>query len=118
MTVKNALKQLAPKKTEEVKEQAAEETPIDLKEILDLISIRQYLATTVNNPAFDRPTVNFVSHSLILVDKKIVSLLQGEDFKEYINYGDVKQAVKEVVDQNNIRSGLQINSFGVFEKKK
>ena len=55
--------------------------------------------------------------SLSIVNRK-VSLLQGNDFKDYINYKDIGQAIQDVVNNNNIKSGLQRNPHtGQLEKK-
>jgi hypothetical protein len=55
--------------------------------------------------------------ALLMIDKKIVSLLQSDDFREYVNYGDVRKAVEEVASLNNIKSGLQRNPHsGQWEK--
>lgn len=79
---------------------------MDLKEITDLIAIRQYVVNSTNNPAIDRTTVNFMNGVLILLDNKIIGLLQSDDFKEYVDYKDVKKAIQEVAKITNIKSGL------------
>ena len=78
-----------------------------LNEITDLISVRQYVYNSISNSSIDRATVNVMSGMLILIDKKIMSLLQENKFKEYIDYKDVKKAVEEVARINNIRSSLK-----------
>jgi len=80
---------------------------MDLKELVDLIAIRQYVVNSTANPAIDRATVNFMNGALLLIDKKIISILQGTEFKEYINYGDVQLAKQEAANITNIRSGLK-----------
>ena len=123
MPIKNALKQLSPAKPaveEEVGEFVAEEEelpPLDRKELVDLIAIRQYVVNATANPTMDRPSVNYLNGSLILIDKKILGILQSPQFKEYINYSNVGSAIKQVVEQNNIKSGLQRNPYtGQLEK--
>ena len=78
-----------------------------LNEITDLISVRQYVSNSISNSSIDRATVNVMSGMLILIDKKILSLLQDNKFKEYVGYKDVKKAIEEVVKINNIKSGLK-----------
>jgi hypothetical protein len=78
-----------------------------LNEITDLITVRQYVYNSISNSSIDKATVNVMSGMLILIDKKILSLLQDNKFKEYIDYKDVKKAVEEVVRINNIKSGLK-----------
>ena len=80
---------------------------MDLRELVDLIAIRQYVINSTGNPAIDRNTVNCMNGILILLDKKIIAILQGDDFKEYIGYKDVRQAIEEVARITNIKSGLK-----------
>jgi hypothetical protein len=55
--------------------------------------------------------------ALLMIDKKIVSLLRSDDFKEYVEYKDVRKAIEEVANANNIKSGLQRNpNTGHWEK--
>lgn len=79
---------------------------MDLTELNSLIGVRTYVINVINNSAFDRTIVNDLNGMLILLDKKIVSLLRGVEFKQYIGFEDVKKAIQEVVDLNNIKSGI------------
>lgn len=85
---------------------------MDNKEINELINIRQYMVSAINNPAIDRQMVSTLQGMLILIDKKICNILIGDDFKEYIGFADVKKAISEVAQINNIKSGLK--NFKVF----
>lgn len=90
---------------------------MDLKELVDLIAIRQYVINSTSNPTIDRATVNYMNGVLLLLDKKIIKLLQSDDFKKYVEYKDVKKAIEEAANFNNIRSGLQRNPHtGQLEK--
>lgn len=80
---------------------------MDLRELVDLITIRQYVVNSTANPAIDRETVNFMIGSLLLIDKKIIGILKDKEFKEYINYGDVQKAKIEAAQITNIKSGLK-----------
>jgi hypothetical protein len=80
---------------------------MDLKELSDLITIRQYVVNSTGNMSLDRPTVNELNGILILLDKKIVGILKGTEFKDYIGYEGVKQAIEDVVRITNIKSGLK-----------
>lgn len=80
---------------------------MDLKEITELVSIRQYVVNSTANPAINRETVSYMNGLLILLDKKIVSLLKSDDFKEYIDYQNVRQAIEDVARITNIKSGLK-----------
>ncbi len=119
MTIKNALKQLSPKPPvpEEGDEVVEETPPLDRQEIIDLIAIRQYVVNSTANPAIDRATVNYMNGLLLMLDKKIMGLLQSDEFKDYIDYKDVRKAIEEVASINNIKSGLQRNPrTGQLEK--
>lgn len=106
MTIKNALKQLAPR-TSHGDGQEEEQEPLDIQEIVTLITIRQYVVNSTANPALDRKSVNYMNGVLLMIDKKIMSLLEDDRFKEYINYKDVRKAVEEVVKLNDIKSGIR-----------
>ena len=79
----------------------------DLEELTSLITIRQYVVNSTGNPAIDKSTVNYLNGLLIMIDKKIISLLQSNEFKEYVNYSDVGKAIQEVRNITNIKSGLK-----------
>lgn len=79
---------------------------MDLQEITNLIKVREYILTSIGNPYFDRQTVNTLNGMLILIDGKIVNLLQSDSFKEYINFKDVKKAIQDVARITNIKSGF------------
>lgn len=90
---------------------------MDLKELVDLITLRQYVVNSTANPAIDRATVTYMNDTLLLLDKKIISLMQSDEFKEYLDYKNVRQAREEVAAITNIKSGLQRNPrTGQLEK--
>lgn len=90
---------------------------MDLKELTDLINIRQYVVNSTANPAIDRGTVSYMNGVLLMLDKKIMGLLQSDEFKDYIDYKDVRKAIEEVAAITNIKSGLQRNPrTGQLEK--
>ncbi len=92
---------------------------MDLSELVNLITIRQYVVNSTGNSTIDRATVNTMNGMLLMIDKKIISLLQTKEFKEYINYSDVRKAVEEAANATNIRSGLRRNpQTGQLEKIK
>lgn len=80
---------------------------MNFKELTDLISIRQYVVDSTGNSTIDRKTVNELNGILILLDKKIISILTGTEFKDYIGYSDVRKAIEEVARITNIKSGLK-----------
>lgn len=80
---------------------------MDLKEITELISIRQYVINSMGNFNVDRKSLNELNGLLLLLDKRIVELLLNEEFKEYIGYKDVKKAIEEVARLSNIKSGIK-----------
>ena len=80
---------------------------MNLKELTDLMDVRQYVVNSTANPTIDRETVNYMNGLLIMLDKKIISILKSDDFKEYVNYKDVRKAIEEVARITNIKSGLK-----------
>jgi hypothetical protein len=80
---------------------------MDLRELVDLITIRQYVCNATANPAIDRATVNLVNGMLLLLDKKILGIIQDNEFKEYVNYKNVQQAKIDAANITNIKSGLK-----------
>ena len=78
-----------------------------LDELTSLISIRQYVVNCIANGSIDRATVNVMNGMLILIDNKILSILQSDSFKDYVGYKDVKKAIQEVAKITNIKSGLK-----------
>lgn len=78
-----------------------------LDEVTSLISIRQYVVNSIANGSIDRATVNVMNGMLILIDNKILSILQSDVFKDYVGYKDVKRAIQEVAKITNIKSGLK-----------
>jgi hypothetical protein len=80
---------------------------MELTELSNLIAIRQYVVNATGNASIDRATVKYMNNLLIMIDKKIISLLQNEDFQKYVDYKDVKRAVEDVMRITNIKSGLK-----------
>ncbi len=81
---------------------------MNFEELTNLISIRNYVANTINNTqSIDRPTVTELNGMLILMDNKIISILKDKEFKSYIGYQDVRRAIEDVVKLNNIKSSLK-----------
>lgn len=80
---------------------------MNLKELTDLMDVRQYVVNSTANPTIDRETVKYMNGLLIMLDKKIIALLKSDDFKEYVDYKDVRQAIEDVARITNIKSGLK-----------
>lgn len=79
---------------------------MNFKELTDLIHIREYVINTINNPTLSRSTVKELNGILILLDNKIVSIITGAEFKEYIGYADVQKAIYEAAKITNIKSSF------------
>lgn len=79
----------------------------DLDELVQLITVRQYIVNSTANPAIDRTTVTYMNDLLLLTDKKIIALLSSQNFKDYIDYKNYKQAREDVAKITNIKSGLK-----------
>lgn len=80
---------------------------MDFKELTDLIAIRQYVVDSTANPAIDRATISAMNGTLLLLDRKIISILTSAEFKDYIGYQDVKKAIEDVRRITDIKSGLK-----------
>lgn len=80
---------------------------MDLEELIALIEIRKYVVNSVALPAIDRKTVNELNGILLLLDNKIIGLLTGPDFKDYIGYKDVQAAKERAANITNIYSGIK-----------
>ena len=80
---------------------------MELKEVLDLIAIRTYVVESRANPAFERGQIRDLDGLLILLDKKILGILLGDEFKDYIDFKNVRAAIEDVARITNIKSGLR-----------
>jgi hypothetical protein len=80
---------------------------MDLQEIIALIKVRQYVVNSISLPAISRQTVNELNGILLLLDEKIIGLLTGNDFKDYIGYKDVQEAKQRAANITNIYSGIK-----------
>ena len=81
------------------------ETKMELKEINELINIRTYVAFAINFPNVNRQTCNQMNDLLLLLDKKIIAMLNDDNFKQYVGYEDIKKAKQEAIDLSNIYKG-------------
>lgn len=75
---------------------------MDLKELTDLIAVRSYVVMAISLSAIERKMVNELSSMLLLLDNKILSILTGPDFKEYIDFKNVRQAKEEAARITNL----------------
>jgi hypothetical protein len=80
---------------------------MDIRELSDLISIRQYVMNASANFSIDRAAVNDLGGILLMLDKKIIDILRDKEFKDYIDYEDVQEVKNAVIMRNNIKSGLK-----------
>ena len=76
-------------------------------DISNLISIRNYVRAAVDNFSIDKETVKNLNSMVILIDKKIVSELMSDEFKDFIGFSGAKEAVKEAASINNIRKDMK-----------
>ena len=74
---------------------------MEFQELLDLIAIRGYVVNSVANPIFDRATVKELDGLLILLDKKIASILVSKEFKEYIGFSGLSKSIQELRAEAN-----------------
>lgn len=74
---------------------------MDLRELTDLIAIRQYIAETRGNYSIDRAAINELDSMLLSLDKKIVELIRSKEFKAHVQFQG------RVEEPPPIRSGLK-----------
>lgn len=80
---------------------------MDFEELLCLIKIREYVRDNVSLPVIDRQTVADLNGILLLLDEKIIAILTGPDFKDYIGFKDVRGAKERAAKITSIYSGLR-----------
>lgn len=88
---------------------------MDFEELLALIKIREYVVNSRANPSVERKLIGELDGILLLLDKKIISILTGPDFKDYIGYKDVQAAKEAAARITNIYSGID-NKNAHFHK--
>ena len=74
---------------------------MNTKEIIDLISIREYVNMCSDNNYIDSKTSREIRNMLFAIDKKITDLLKSEDFKSYIEYENIGKIISEVKQSDN-----------------
>jgi hypothetical protein len=79
----------------------------NLKELTDLISIRQYVGNAIGLSAVKKETIRELDGMLLLLDQKIIGLLTGAEFKNYIGYENVQQAKINAQQITNIYHGIE-----------
>jgi hypothetical protein len=79
---------------------------MDFEELVGLIKIRDYVINSIALPTIDRKTVNELNGTLLLLDKKIISMITSDEFKEYIGYKNVQEAKEAAARITNIYSGI------------
>jgi hypothetical protein len=80
---------------------------MDFEELIFLIKIREYVVNSTALPAIDRKVVGELNGILLLLDEKIIGILTGPDFKDYIGYKDVQLAKERAAKITNIYSGIK-----------
>jgi len=80
---------------------------MDLKDISDLIQIRNYVMLAINNYNLPKETGSTLNGMLILIDKQITNRLLSDEFKQFIGFENVTKAIKEAREINNIKSGMK-----------
>jgi hypothetical protein len=80
---------------------------MEFEELTSLINIRNYVINSIALPTIDRKTVNELNGMLLLLDKKIIGIITGDEFKEYIGYKSVQEAKEAAARITNIYSGIE-----------
>ena len=79
---------------------------MEFDELTSLITVRQYVVNATALPAISRKTVSELNGILLLLDEKIIGILTGPDFKDYIGYKNVEEAKRAAAQITNIYSGI------------
>lgn len=77
-----------------------------IQELTSLISIRQFVVNAVEFTP-DKNTSRELEGIRLLLDKKIISILIGKDFKDFVGYDKVQEAKQEAANLNNIFAGTK-----------
>lgn len=78
----------------------------DFSELTNLIEVRKFVVNSTGIATITRAQVNELNNLLLLLDEKVIGILTGNDFKEYIGYADVQEAKKRAREITSIYSGL------------
>jgi hypothetical protein len=63
---------------------------MNLKEIEQLINIRNYMTTAINLYTIDKKMISYLNKAIIHLDLKITLALASQDFKTFISFDDSK----------------------------
>lgn len=80
---------------------------MELKELTDLIAIRQYVINSSGISTISKKSINELSSVLLLLDSKIIGIITCSEFKDYIGYQNVEEAKLAAARINNIYSGIE-----------
>jgi len=75
---------------------------MNIKEIADLIAIRQYTRNAIEFPSTDRKLISILGNVTTLIDKKIIKMVTSAEFKDLISYKEVDEAIDEITAVTNI----------------
>jgi len=74
---------------------------MDMKELSDLIATRNYVLLAIDNFSIDKETSRYMSDLRVILDKKIIDLLKGDEFKSYVGYEKLAEVKREMAETNN-----------------
>lgn len=77
-----------------------------LQEIVDLITIRNYAANSVNNHSLKRDVTNQLNTTVILLDKILVEQLVSEEFKSLVHFENASEIIKDVVKHTSLKGNM------------
>lgn len=80
---------------------------MDFEELTALIKIREYVVNSRALPTIEKKLIRELDGILLLLDEKIIGILTGPDFKDYIGYKDVQLAKEKAAEITNIYSGIK-----------
>jgi hypothetical protein len=74
---------------------------MNLNEITQLIEIRSYVFNAINNFNLPKEEGHQLNKMLVLIDRRIVDRLMGEEFKNFLGYQDADKVMLEAAKNNN-----------------
>lgn len=81
-----------------------------INQMAELILIRNYIANSIDNHNFKRDKVNQLNNILITLDKNLTDEIISDKFKSNLNLLNVEDAVKEVIDNNNLKREMKASN--------
>lgn len=83
-----------------------------LQEISNLIQIRNYVSSAINNFSIDKKVIKELNNTLILLDRRITEELVSDVFKEHIGFdpvgnpNQIREVITNAIMVNDIKKNM------------